>query len=90
MSRIDIAELKEREYWTCGQAARVLGRSPGVWSALFDAGHVRGYRTEGGRREINADSARAYLESLSPHVEQPAPKPLNVGALMARFNKGLL
>lgn len=56
-------KLSEREYWTTTEAAAVMGRSPGYWSRMFDAGCVRGYRDRG--RHLQAESCRAHLERLS-------------------------
>ena len=64
--------LAEREYWTCPECAKVLGRSNEYWQAKFDDGTLTGYRDgERNVRFIQAASARAYLESLCktrPHA----------------------
>ena len=64
--RLKIDELIRREFWTCSQAARVLGRNADWWKARFDEGAVEGY-TGGGKggmaRHIKAESARALLHN---------------------------
>lgn len=74
-----VADLKEREYWSCGDAAKVLGRGANFWSDLFDARKVAGYRSEKGKRFILASSARAYLDALCaahPVAAGPTPQDL--------------
>lgn len=56
--------LATREYWTCNEAARVLGRGHQFWARLFDDCQVAGYRTATGKRFIQANSARRYLDAL--------------------------
>ena len=64
--KVPVEEFREREYWTCEEAARVLGRGDSYWRQRFDRGDVEGYRAEGTLRVryISAASARAYLKGL--------------------------
>lgn len=55
--------LREREYWTPRETAAVLGRSAAYWAKALDDGLVRGY-SDGRRRHIQAESARAWLARL--------------------------
>ena len=69
--------IAAREYWSCGDAAKILGRGAHFWASLFDAGRVAGYRTEKGKRFILASSARDYLRALCaahPVVAGPTPQ----------------
>ena len=62
-------ELREREYLTTGEAARLFGHGEAFWREAFDAGDVTGYRF--GRRKdrhIEASSIRAYLRSIANPV----------------------
>lgn len=78
--KVPIAELRDREYWTPEQTAKVLGRGKVFWCQLFDAGTIRGHRFGGKRtddkpngvnRYIEAASARAYLNALTAARPQP-------------------
>lgn len=77
MPWLPIEELRHREYWTPGEVARVLGRTPAYWVALFERGALRGY-VENRHRRIEAASAREYLRELS---ERTCPKPVRVGEI---------
>lgn len=62
MSRhLSIEQLREREYWTPGDCARVLGHGRTFWVRALDEGHVEGYRLKGRARYLLVSSARAYL-----------------------------
>lgn len=61
---VSLQTLAIREYWSCGDAAKVLGRSVYFWSRLFDEGKLVGYRTDKGTRFFQSASARAYLAAL--------------------------
>jgi hypothetical protein len=62
---VNVAALKEREYWTPAEAAAVLGRGVSHWKRVFDAGQVAGYRDGGHEaRYLCAESARAYCRDL--------------------------
>lgn len=88
MSRVSVADLKEREYWTPGEAAKVLGRGARYWVSKFDQQVVSGYQTETGRRYLEANSARAHLRDLSlgfPDVVAPRSRAREI---MAQSNAG--
>jgi hypothetical protein len=74
--RHTIADLRERAYWTVGQAARVLGHNAAYWRVAFDEHDVEGHYSErAGRRTryIDAGSARAYLKCLDDaRIPRPA------------------
>lgn len=64
MPKVATAELRDREYWTPEQAARVLGRGADFWRRAFDGNKVDGYATKTNQRTtryILAESARGYL-----------------------------
>jgi hypothetical protein len=58
--RLSTEELRTREFWTPTQCARVLGRGADYWRQAYEGGNVEGY-DDGGRRYLNAASARAHL-----------------------------
>ena len=71
--------LATREYWTCNEAARVLGRGHQFWARVFDDCQVAGYKTATGKRFIQANSARRYLDALCAErvvLEEPSPAAL--------------
>jgi hypothetical protein len=74
--RHTIADLRDRAYWTVGQAARVLGHNAAYWRLRFDGHDVEGhYNERNGRRTryLDAGSARAYLKRLDDaRVPRPA------------------
>lgn len=80
MPRLNLNELRGREFWTCSQAARVLGRNADWWRVAFDRGEVDGY-VGGGKgntaRHIKAASARALLDNfcLRRRAAMPANNP---------------
>lgn len=67
MPRLNLTDLRLREFWTCSQTARVLGRNADWWRIAFDKGEVDGY-VGGGKgntaRHIKAASARALLDNF--------------------------
>lgn len=84
--------LATREYWTCTEAARVLGRGHQFWARLFDDCQVAGYRTATGKRFIQANSARRYLDALcSERVvsDEPSPADRAREGLRRRSNRWL-
>lgn len=62
--RVSTADLRDREYWTPPQAARVLGKGADFWREACWNGWVRN-RLEGRRRYLNAMDARDFLDN--PH-----------------------
>lgn len=63
--RLNIEEVKHRDYWTPCEAGRVLGHGDGtMWAKLFDDGIIAGHVTEGNHRKLLASSCRAYLSVL--------------------------
>ncbi len=61
------ADLVHREYWTPGEAARVMGRGADFWRHAFDRGSVTGY-ADGKRRYICAQSARDFLSAQPQRI----------------------
>lgn len=85
-TRISIDELRGREYWRPGEAARVLGRGVDFWRLAFDEKRVDGYteRTRGKTvRYLDAASCRALL--LSKRVATVDASRLDLRRMMDRF-----
>jgi hypothetical protein len=69
MSRVPLAELRQREVWTCAEAARVLGRGAQWWAEQLDRGLVDGYRDGANRkRYVFAAAAREHIRSVGEQV----------------------
>ncbi len=57
-----VLELKQREYLTPGQCARVFGRGRKYWVGLLDRREILGFRDgKNNARYIQAASARKFL-----------------------------
>lgn len=89
-TRIDTAELRNREYWTAEHAARVLGRGADFWRAAFDRGDVTGYSqphfSGANARYMQAASCRDYLKRLAenpPVRTYKAPRHTSAGLIAA-------
>ena len=95
MPKVSTAELRDREYWTPEQAARVLGRGADFWRQAFHRGDVDGYPVprkvrrkgellDGEAVHIFASSARAYLQRLG--ASRPRPQRNNdIETMIAAF-----
>lgn len=78
-----IEDLKQREYLTPAECARVFGHGRNFWVDAFDRRLVTGHRAGKrihprtrrvvGERHIEAESARAYLKGLDIGHVQAAP-----------------
>ena len=73
--RLPVEELVPREYWTPGEARRVLGMSEDFWQRAFDAGHIDGRRDDTKRavRRLSAKSARSYLLIIGVQQQTQVP-----------------
>lgn len=83
-----LQDLKEREYLTAAEAAKLFGHGKDFWVKLFDAGSLEGYRFgKRGDRHIRQDSIRAYLESLSRQTKPKCKVAIDLRGIMEDWHR---